>query len=36
MATSLEKAIRYLDTAEAKEQGENELPWFETAQKEGK
>jgi uncharacterized membrane protein (UPF0182 family) len=36
MATSLEKAIEYLDMTEAEEQGENELPWFETAQKEGK
>ena len=35
MATSLEKAIEYLDMTEAEEQGENELPWFETAQKEG-
>jgi uncharacterized membrane protein (UPF0182 family) len=36
MATSLEKAIEYLEMTEAEEQGENELPWFETAQKEGK
>ena len=35
MATSLKKAIEYLDMTEAEEQGENELPWFETAQKEG-
>ena len=36
MSTSVEKAIRYLDATEAKEQSENELPWFEAAQKEGK
>jgi uncharacterized membrane protein (UPF0182 family) len=36
MATSVEKAIRYPDETEAQEQGENELPWFESAQKEGK
>ena len=36
MATSLQKAIEYLDATEASEQRENELPWFETAQQEGK
>ncbi len=35
MSTSVEKAIAYLDASEAKEQGENELPWFDAARKEG-
>ena len=36
MSTSIEKAIQYLDAGEGKEQEENQLPWFESAQKEGK
>jgi uncharacterized membrane protein (UPF0182 family) len=36
MATSVQEAIAYLDRPEAAEQRENELPWFEAAQKEGK
>jgi len=36
MSTSVAKAIAYLDMPEAREQEENELPWFESAQKEGK
>jgi uncharacterized membrane protein (UPF0182 family) len=36
MSTSIAKAISLLDSTEAEEQSANELPWFETAQKEGK
>lgn len=36
MATSLERAIAYLDDSEALEQQENELPWFESAEKGGR
>jgi uncharacterized protein len=36
MSTSVAKAIAYLDSTEEKENDENQLPWFETAQKEGK
>lgn len=36
MSTSVEKAIQLLDSTEEKEQDANELPWFESAQKEGK
>jgi uncharacterized membrane protein (UPF0182 family) len=34
MATSLQRAIEYLDLPEADEQRENELPWFDPAPKE--
>jgi uncharacterized membrane protein (UPF0182 family) len=34
MATSLQRAIEYLDMSEAEEQRENELPWFDVAPKE--
>ena len=30
-----DRAIEYLDVSEGKEQDENRLPWFESAQKEG-
>lgn len=36
MSTSVERAIAYLDSTERREQRENELPWFESDQKEGK
>jgi uncharacterized membrane protein (UPF0182 family) len=36
MSTSLEHALAQLDSTEASEQGENTLPWFESAQKGGK
>jgi hypothetical protein len=36
MATSVEKAVAYLDRPEAAEQRENELPWFHAAQVEGR
>jgi uncharacterized membrane protein (UPF0182 family) len=33
MATTVEQAIAYLDTTEAAEQQDNELPWFEAGRK---
>lgn len=36
MSTSVEKALRYLDSGEEREQEENRLPWFESARTEGK
>lgn len=36
MATSVERAVEYLDSGEDREQQENELPWFEPGKKEAR